>query len=183
MFKLNLKNSEGAIQGHLGPLVFEIACFCQSAGRSIFSDSSCIFDSLPQSRLLMMLRKRPFENIVGKGENAGNQHFLLFPQCFLPFPNQISIFHFHLSCLLQILPFWNQSKILLFGKEYDIVLTITCNEVVGQGESKIRLPILCSQGPCAPTILLNVLCLILQIFLFSEAFQCYTTSDWLNHTV
>ena len=22
------------------------------------------------------------ENIEGKGENAGNQHFLLFPQCF-----------------------------------------------------------------------------------------------------
>ena len=22
------------------------------------------------------------ENIVGKGANAGNQHFLLFPQCF-----------------------------------------------------------------------------------------------------
>ena len=22
------------------------------------------------------------ENIVGKEENAGNQHFLLFPQCF-----------------------------------------------------------------------------------------------------
>ena len=22
------------------------------------------------------------ENIVGKGENAGNQHFLLFPLCF-----------------------------------------------------------------------------------------------------
>ena len=26
-----------------------------------------------------------FENIVGKGENAGNQHFLFFPQCFLPY--------------------------------------------------------------------------------------------------
>ena len=25
------------------------------------------------------------ENIVGKGENAGYQHFLLFPQCFLQF--------------------------------------------------------------------------------------------------
>ena len=25
-------------------------------------------------------QKKPFENIVGKGENAGNQHFLLFPQ-------------------------------------------------------------------------------------------------------
>ena len=37
------------------------------------------------SRLLMPLGKKPFENIVGKGKNAGNQHFLLFPQCFLPF--------------------------------------------------------------------------------------------------
>ena len=42
-----------------------------------------------QSRLLMTLLKEPFENIVGKGENAGNQHFLLCPQCFLPFPKQI----------------------------------------------------------------------------------------------
>ena len=25
------------------------------------------------------LEKKPFENIVGKAENAGNQHFLLFP--------------------------------------------------------------------------------------------------------
>ena len=24
-------------------------------------------------------KKKPFENIMGKGENAGNQHFLLFP--------------------------------------------------------------------------------------------------------
>ena len=36
--------------------------------------------------------KESFENIMGKGENAGNQHFLLFPQCFLPFPKQISTF-------------------------------------------------------------------------------------------
>ena len=26
----------------------------------------------------------PFENIVGKGEIARNEQFLLFPQCFLP---------------------------------------------------------------------------------------------------
>ena len=42
-----------------------------------------------QSRLLTTLRKKPFKNIVGKGENAGNQHFHLFPQCFLPFPKQM----------------------------------------------------------------------------------------------
>ena len=35
-----------------------------------------------QSRLLTTIRERPFENIVEKKENAGNQHFLLFPQCF-----------------------------------------------------------------------------------------------------
>ena len=31
---------------------------------------------------------KPFENIVGKEENAGNQHFLLFPQCCQSFPKQ-----------------------------------------------------------------------------------------------
>ena len=32
-----------------------------------------------------ILRSKPFENIVGKGQNASNQYFLLFPQCFLSF--------------------------------------------------------------------------------------------------
>ena len=36
------------------------------------------------------MTKKPFENIVGKGENA----FLFFPQCFLPFPLQISNFQY-----------------------------------------------------------------------------------------
>ena len=41
-------------------------------------------NSLPHNPdLLMTLRNRPVGDIVGKGENAGNQHFLLFPQCFL----------------------------------------------------------------------------------------------------
>ena len=36
-----------------------------------------------QSKLLDTLKETALENTVGKGENAGNQHFLLFPQCFL----------------------------------------------------------------------------------------------------
>ena len=52
---------------------------------------------------LMTLRKKTSENIVGKGENAGNQHFLLFSQCFIPFQNQISIFDSLLFCHLEIL--------------------------------------------------------------------------------
>ena len=37
----------------------------------------------------MTLKDKSLENIVGKGENAGNQHVLLFLQCFIPFPEQI----------------------------------------------------------------------------------------------
>ena len=66
--------------------------------------SQCSFQLFTrQSRLLTTLEKKPFENIAGEGENAGNQHFLLFPQCFLPFPKQISIFRSHLFCRLQML--------------------------------------------------------------------------------
>ena len=36
------------------------------------------------------------EGIGGKVENAGYQHFLLFPQCSVPFPKQIVIFVLHL---------------------------------------------------------------------------------------
>ena len=42
-----------------------------------------------QPRLLMTLGKNPFENIVRKGENVGNEQFLLFPPCFQL--NQITV--------------------------------------------------------------------------------------------
>ena len=74
----------------------------------------------------MTLRKKPFENIVGKGENAGKQHFLLCQQCFLPIPNlpiypcflpipnQITIFQSHLSSANAFN--LDQSKIVMFGR-------------------------------------------------------------------
>ena len=77
-----------------------------------YLDLSVMSNSLPtESRRLMTHRKKPFENIVGKGENAGYQHFLLFPQCFLPFLEQISIFHSHLFCRLQTPLNLDQSKV------------------------------------------------------------------------
>ena len=45
-----------------------------------------------QCHVFMIPGKKPFENIAGKGENAGNQHFLLFSQCFLHFPRSNFIF-------------------------------------------------------------------------------------------
>ena len=50
--------------------------------------------------------KKPFKNIVGKGENAGLQHFLLFPQFFYPCPKQLSALHLYLFCRLQMLSVW-----------------------------------------------------------------------------
>ena len=41
-------------------------------------------NSLPH-KLLTTLKTKVLENTVGKGENAGNRHFLLFRQCFLLF--------------------------------------------------------------------------------------------------
>ena len=49
---------------------------------------------------------KPFENMMGKGENAGNQHFLLFPQCFIPYQSQKLSFQRNLFRRLQILSNW-----------------------------------------------------------------------------
>ena len=58
---------------------------------------------------------RPSKSIVGKGENACYQHFLLFPQCFLPFPRQISNFQSLLFCRLKNVSNLGWFKKLLFG--------------------------------------------------------------------
>ena len=45
-----------------------------------------------QYRLLKTPQKRALENTVRKGENGSNQHFLLFPQCFLLYQREKSSF-------------------------------------------------------------------------------------------
>ena len=58
-----------------------------------------------------------FENMVGKGENAGYQHFLLFPQCFLfqTKKKNIILATFNLLSANGLNLVW--SKILSSGKE------------------------------------------------------------------
>ena len=62
---------------------------------------------------LTTLKKEPFENIVGKGENAGNQYFLLFPTMFSTIPktnlNFFSNINFMLSKCFQIAPVFNSA--------------------------------------------------------------------------
>ena len=64
----------------------------------------------------MTHKKSAFENIVGKGENAGNHHFLLFPQCFLPKEKQIiilAILNFSYANVFNLVP----PKNFLLGKK------------------------------------------------------------------
>ena len=75
-----------------GLILLELESFV--AGTNLFST---------QSQLSMTLTERPIENIVGKGENADDQHFLHFVQCFLPFAKQILIFRSLLFCCLLVL--------------------------------------------------------------------------------
>ena len=71
-----------------------------------WSTSTCYCSSVQflttQSQVLIFVWKGNFNNFVRKGENVGNQHFLLFPQHFLPFPNGISSFKW--------LSFWTNIK-------------------------------------------------------------------------
>ena len=79
---------------------YNVFCLSQSKFQFfsyIFLSSANAFNldqskSLWFGKKLTTLEKEAVENILGKGENGGNQHFLLFPQYFQPFPTQISIF-------------------------------------------------------------------------------------------
>ena len=51
------------------------------------------------------------KNIVGKEENAGNQHFLLFPQYFQPSQRKFARFEQYWNCRLQILSIWTGIKL------------------------------------------------------------------------
>ena len=72
----------------------------------------------------MILCKKPIVNMLGKGEYAGYQHFLLFPKCFLPYRRQKII-------ILAKFILWSatgfslvKAKILSFGKELTSLLKI-----------------------------------------------------------
>ena len=59
---------------------------------------------------------KAYENIVGKGENAGNQHVLLFQQCFQPNLREKSAFELRLFYRLQILSVWSSAKFCVLVK-------------------------------------------------------------------
>ena len=64
----------------------------------------------------MSPQKKPFENIVGKGENAGNQNFLHFHNIFCNIKDKSS-YELHLFYRLQMFLISLIPNFLLCGKE------------------------------------------------------------------
>ena len=77
----------------------------------------------------MTLKRKPFENFVGKGENDGIQHFLLFPAMFSTHSKKN--FCFKSTVILSSKNVFNleQSKNLLFGKELNLKSPFTTTVV------------------------------------------------------
>ena len=75
--------------------------------------------SLYQATEFFMTNGTPFGKLVDNGENAGNQHFLLCPQCFPPILRSISKFQLLYSNMHLFFNF-KKSKILLFGKALEM---------------------------------------------------------------
>ena len=58
-------------------------------------------------------------------------------------------------------------------------MNITSVEVTGRNNCSFFYHLMNKQDPYSPTILKNISSLVLQIFLYLEAFECKTTFDWL----
>ena len=85
----------------------KILVCCDKKSKILFHE----FNSTTQSRLLMTLRKKPFENYVVKEKNASKQHFFPFTKMFsTPQKLQISVCESHLFCCLQMLSIWTMLK-------------------------------------------------------------------------
>ena len=76
--------------------------------------SDCIyvleFDSLPHKIDLNYPKEEGLENTVGKGENAGYQHFLLFPQCFLRIKERNYHFNSIYFVVCKLISIWTSLK-------------------------------------------------------------------------
>ena len=55
---------------------------------------------------------------MGKGENASDQHFLLFPPCFLPISTRIFVFKLHFFCHLKLFSIWISLNFFRSVKSY-----------------------------------------------------------------
>ena len=64
-------------------------------------------------KFLQPWEKKMLETVIGKKRWAGNQHFLLLPQCFVLYETQKSLSDIQLNWYLQLLSIWTRSSDIL----------------------------------------------------------------------
>ena len=97
-------------------------------------------DKLNVTQNIILVLSNKLENIVGKGENSGNQHFHLFPPCIPPLLEQN--FNFLLTFILSSastfsLDHLNMFFFFSFGKDLDVY----GQECVGYCQSLVHLSV------------------------------------------
>ena len=75
-----------------------------------------MFSTLSTLSQTSCLPYNSFENIVGKGEIAPIEKFLLFPQCFLSFRRTFCHFYQLQNCRLQALSDWESQKFVVWER-------------------------------------------------------------------
>ena len=75
-----------------------------------------IFDRFPDKLWFSRVCTTKLLKTLRKGENAGNEQFLLFPQCFLSFCKTFHYFHQIQNCHLQTLLVWNSLKFVVWER-------------------------------------------------------------------
>ena len=93
-------------------------------------------------------RTASFEKIVGKGENDGNQHFLLFSQCF---PLKMQSFETHFKYRPRMLSLWARVQFcrLVKCKTHVLLTSAHCTVLpVDESDGRILLKTLSQRQNC-----------------------------------
>ena len=88
VFAVDVSSSIGPISLNNAKRFIKIICDKFGISEDPTGGISLLF-TFPKQSLDVMILKKPFENNVGNGENAVNQHFLLFLHYFLSYQNNL----------------------------------------------------------------------------------------------
>ena len=111
-----LSSGNGLTMSHLGPLsCTKIISYCLLFNKKI--QEIIFLKPIPtQSHLLTPLANKPFENTVGKGEIARNEHFLLCPVFSTLLENFSAIFIKSKIVVCKTLSIWRSLKFVVWER-------------------------------------------------------------------
>ena len=98
------------------PQYMNLTSFNGGKYNSLILSKITMLNTLPTIPTFNDPKEEGFGKHYGKGENAGNQHFLLFPSCFILYQNEKFSFEQLFFCRLQMLSVWSNPNSCRFLK-------------------------------------------------------------------